>query len=141
MKRFIWFGLCLILCFSLAQPAFAASEARGIDVSNWQGTIDYAKVKNAGIRIIYIKAGQGAGSIDPYFERNYRQAKRYDLDIGFYHFVTARTVSQARQQAHFFASLINEKEIECRPAMDFEQVSGLTKREANAIARAYMRDL
>ena len=88
MKRFIWFGLCLILCFSLAQPAFAASEARGIDVSNWQGTIDYAKVKNAGIRIIYIKAGQGAGSIDPYFERNYRQAKRYDLDIGFYHFVT-----------------------------------------------------
>lgn len=141
MKKFIRFSLALMLCFAIAQPVFASAATRGIDVSNWQGTVDYSKVSASGVKIVYIKAGEGSRSVDPYFERNYRQARRHGLDVGLYHYVTARTVKQGRQQAHFFAALINEKRIQCRPAMDFEQVSGLTKQEANAIARAYMREL
>lgn len=141
MKKILSIALAFILCFAVAQPAFAAAEHRGIDVSQWQGDIDYARVRDAGIQIVYMKAGEGSGFVDPYFERNYREARRHHLDIGFYHFVTARTVDEGRRQAHFFATLINEKDMECRPAMDFEQVSGLTKREANAIARAYMEEL
>ncbi len=140
MKRCLSIFLVLLLCLSLTQTVFAA-EHRGIDVSQWQNGINYRQVKNAGVKIVYIKAGEGSRFVDPYFERNYRQARRHGLDIGFYHYVTARTVEEGRQQAHFFATLINEKRMECRPAMDFEQVAGLTKREANAIARAYMREL
>ena len=43
----------------------------GIDVSDWQGYIDYARVKESGIEIVYIKASQGLNFIDPYFEINY----------------------------------------------------------------------
>ncbi|MCQ4637523.1 hypothetical protein NE619_12370 [Anaerovorax odorimutans] len=141
MKKVLSAVLVLILCFSLAQPAFAASEHRGIDVSQWQGRIDYARVRDAGIRVVYMKAGEGSQFVDPYFERNYREARKHRLDIGFYHFVTARSVDEGRRQAHFFASLINEKNMECRPAMDFEQFGDLSKREINAIARAYMEEL
>lgn len=127
MKKILSIFLVFLLCLCSSQPVFAA-EHRGIDVSQWQGAINYAQVKRAGIKIVYIKAGEGAGSVDPYFERNYHQARTHGLDVGFYHYVTARTVAQARKQAHFFAALINEKEMKCRPAMDFEQVLGLTKR-------------
>ncbi len=141
MKKILSMVLVLVLCLTLSQPAFAAVEHRGIDVSEWQGDINYRQVKDAGIRIVYIKAGEGSRSVDPYFERNYRNARKARLDIGFYHYVTARTVDQGRRQARFFASLIREKRMNCRPAMDFEQVSGLTRAEANAIAKAYMREL
>lgn len=141
MKKCLNVILALLLFLSAAQPAFAAAERRGIDVSQWQGAIHYRQVKDSGIRIVYIKAGEGADSVDPYFERNYRGAKRSRLHVGFYHYVTARTVSQGRRQAHFFASLINEKEMACRPVMDFEQVAGLTKTQANRIALAYLREL
>lgn len=141
MKKCLNIILALVLFFSAAQPAFAAAERRGIDVSQWQGSIDYRQVKDAGIRIVYIKAGEGADSIDPDFERNYQSAKRNRLHVGLYHYVTARTISEGRRQAHFFASLINEKECTCRPVMDFEQVAGLTKAQANRIALAYLREL
>lgn len=141
MKKFLSVILVLILCFSLAQPVFAADVHRGIDVSQWQGDIDYSRVRDAGIRVVYIKAGEGSRFVDPYFERNYRGARDARLDIGFYHFVTARSVDEGRRQARFFATLVNEKNMECRPAMDFEEFGDLSRREINRIARAYMEEL
>ena len=44
---------------------------QGIDVSSWQGNIDFSRVKNAGIDIVYIKSSEGRSYIDPYFEINY----------------------------------------------------------------------
>lgn len=154
MKKLLSIALVLVFCISgfTAAPVFGASEEsanqksaelshRGMDVSKWQGAINFREVRRSGIRVVYIKAGEGSRSVDPYFQRNYRLARQNRMHIGLYHYVTARTVSQARQQAHFFASLINEKDVHCRPVMDFEQVSGLTKIQANRIALAYVREL
>lgn len=144
MKKLLNMTLALLLC-CMVWTTFGAEEAaalhRGIDVSQWQGNIDYRKVRGSGVRAVYIKAGEGDGWVDPYFEKNYRRARQNRMHIGFYHYVTARTVSQGRRQAHFFATLLNEKDMYCRPAMDFEQVSGLSKEQANRIALAYLREL
>ncbi len=64
-------------------------QYQGIDVSNWQGYIDYKKVKEAGIDIVYIKASQGSNIKDAYFDINYENAKANGLKVGFYHFLTA----------------------------------------------------
>ena len=56
----------------------------GIDVSHWEGDIDFREVKQAGIRFVYIKASEGTTDIDPDFERNYREARKARLKIGFY---------------------------------------------------------
>jgi len=130
-----------MICFSFITIAYAHEEHRGIDISVWQGDIDFREVKRSGISYVYIRAGEGTSLIDSKFERNYKQAREEDMQVGFYHFVTARNTRQAKEQAHYFYSLIKDKHQHLRPAMDFEQLSGLSKKEANDIARIYMETL
>ena len=84
-------------------------EFQGIDVSDWQGYIDYREVANSGIRVVYIKASQGSNIKDPYFDVNYENAKANGLKVGFYHFLTATNTEEAVQEARFFASVISRK--------------------------------
>ena len=51
----------------------------GIDVSNWQGNIDYSQVKNSGIDIVYIKSSQGNSIVDSHFRTNYENAKAQEI--------------------------------------------------------------
>lgn len=123
----------------IAMETEPGGKYRGIDVSQWQGKIDFRKVKRDGIRVVYMKSSEGDDFKDPYFERNYRKARHAGLNIGFYHFVTARSEEQARRQAYYFATVIKGKHCECKPAMDFEDLTGLSKREVNEIAKAFLR--
>lgn len=116
-------------------------QLQGIDVSEWQGRIDFSRVRNAGIRIVYIKATQGTDYVDPYFEQNYRDADKEGLAIGFYHYATARTVSEAEEQARYFASYIRGKHQRVRPAMDFETFGKLTRPEIREIALCFLTAL
>ncbi len=113
----------------------------GIDVSKWQGKIDFFKVRETGIRLVYIKATQGDNYMDPDFERNYREAEKERLAIGFYHYVTARTTTEARNEAHFFASHIKGKRQHARPVMDFEVFGNLNQAEIRETALHFLTAL
>ena len=54
-------------------------SVKGIDVSVWQGNIDFNRVKSAGIDFVIIRAGYGNGNKDKCFEENYRGAKSAGL--------------------------------------------------------------
>lgn len=133
----------LIIFFNMSR-SFAispASEAQyeGIDVSNWQGYINYQRVKASGIDIVYMKTSEGTTFKDPYFERNYENAKANGLKVGFYHFLTATNTEQARRQAQFFASVISGKAPECKLAMDFEQFNGgISTSQINEISKVFL---
>ena len=113
----------------------------GIDVSSWQRTIDFKAVKNAGIKVVYIKSSEGRSYIDPYFEQNYSNAKKNGLKVGFYHYVTARNTYQAKEQAVFFARVIAGKSPDCRLAMDFENFGNLSISQINIIAKTFLETL
>lgn len=133
-----------IISTSVSSLAFGPSSStiyQGIDVSSWQGNINFAQVKNAGIDIVYIKSSEGGSYIDPYFERNYQNAKANGLKVGFYHYVTARTVEEARNQANFFASVISGKEPDCKLAMDFESFGSLSVNQINEISKVFLETL
>ena len=124
--------------------AFAPSSNQiyqGIDVSSWQRNIDFSAVKNYGIDVVYIKSSEGRSYIDPYFETNYQNAKANGLKVGFYHYVTARSVDQAKEQAIFFARVISGKQAECRFAMDFEDFGNLSVSEINEISKVFLETL
>lgn len=128
------------ICYAISPSA--TPEYDGIDVSNWQGNIDFRRVKEAGIDVVYIKASEGTTYRDPYFERNYNNAKANGLKVGFYHFLTATNVEQARRQAQFFASVISGKSPDCKLAMDFERFSnGITNEEINQISEVFLQTL
>ena len=145
-KKFLTGAFLLILLLVITVPVYALSPSsneiyKGIDVSEWQGDIDFARVKEAGIEVIYIRAGQGFSYEDAQFEKNYEQAKRYGFKIGVYHYMTARSIEDARTQAQFFVSLISGKQIDCRLAMDFESFGSLSRNQINEIALAYMDEV
>lgn len=151
MKKRFYRALCiwmsaLLLCAYLGAPGLALAPSapqiyRGIDVSEYQGEIDFARVRGSGIQVVYIRSSLGSDYTDPYFRRNYDGARAQGLRVGFYHYVTARTVAQARQEAHFFATVIAGTRPDCRLAMDFEYLSGLSAAQVNDIAWAFLREL
>lgn len=138
--------LVFILIISIVQNLYALSPQseliyEGIDVSSWQEYIDYEQVRNFGIDIVYIKASEGNSYIDDYLDYNYENARANGLKIGFYHFLTATTVTDAEAQARFFASVIEGKEVDCKLAMDYEEFYGVGDYDVNQIALAFMRKL
>lgn len=75
----------------------------GIDVSHYQGTINWSSVKAAGISFAYIKATEGTTYTDPQFSANYLHAYNAKVIRGAYHFAQPGSSSGATQAA-FFAS-------------------------------------
>lgn len=59
------------------------------------------KGKKDGIQVVYIRSSEGTNYIDSKFEQNYKRARDAGLKIGFYHYVTARSVNQAEKEAQF----------------------------------------
>lgn len=111
----------------------------GIDVSQWQGAIDFEAVARAGIEFVYIKASEGIDLVDPFFYRNYANAKNAGLPVGFYHYLTARSASAARQEAWHFTSVTEGLSGEGKMVMDIEDLGGLTREEINEIALSFMQ--
>ena len=145
-KKMIWTILTIIAILLFPSSVLALEPDSqpiytGIDVSSWQGEIDFQAVKDAGIEIVYIRAGVGDSTRDAYFQRNYEAAKATGLKVGFYHYVTAENTYMAQKEAEFFASIISETSPDCRPAMDFEVFYGLSNSQVNEIARAYLQTL
>lgn len=140
-KIIISFFIFTIASINYIYALTPQSELRyeGIDVSDWQGYIDYNQVKNAGIDIVYIKSSQGSNIKDPYFDINYENAKANNLKVGFYHFLTATNIEEAEQQANFFASVIAGKQVDCKLAMDYEQFNGVGTEQINQIALAFIQ--
>lgn len=98
-------------------------EIRGIDISHYQGKIDWELLQNAMIekspvRFVVMKATEGASKIDPSFNENFRQAREYGFIRGAYHFWSNK--STAREQAYFFLDKVPLEEGDLPPVLDVE---------------------
>ena len=70
----------------LNAPSAKQYPVRGVDVSVYQGRIDWDTLAEQGISFAFIKATEGSGSEDPNFQRNWGQARQSGLRVGAYHF-------------------------------------------------------
>ena len=87
-KIFIFCVMLLFQIYILSIPSFSFSPSNdniydGIDVSAWQGEINFEEVKNSGIDIVYIKSSEGFSFVDQYFEKNYSNEKNAGLKVGY----------------------------------------------------------
>ena len=95
----------------------------GIDISHYQGDIDWAKLQNATIEgqplgFIMIKATEGASRMDENFNDNFYQAREYGFIRGVYHFWSNK--SSARDQAYYFLKQVHLEEGDLPPVLDVE---------------------
>ena len=71
----------------------------GLDISKWNGNIDWKAVKEANVDFVIIRAGYGTGYVDPYFKTNIENAIKNDLMIGIYWFSYSHTYQGAKLEA------------------------------------------
>ncbi|MGA9650859.1 MULTISPECIES: glycoside hydrolase family 25 protein [Pedobacter] len=101
----------------------------GIDVSYYQGKINWQKVKNmkedeVSIRFAFIKATEGILLVDPYFQRNWREAPKAGIICGAYHFF--RPKRDGKTQAKFFLQVVNIEKGDLPPVVDIETLDGVS---------------
>jgi lysozyme len=100
----------------------------GIDVSYYQGKIDWKKVKameedDVKIRFVFIKATEGMFSVDPYFQRNWREAPKAGITCGAYHYFKPK--KSGEWQARFFLQTVNFETGDLPPVVDIEELNGV----------------
>jgi GH25 family lysozyme M1 (1,4-beta-N-acetylmuramidase) len=78
----------------------------GIDVSEHNGALDWAKIKKAGISFAIIRTGYGTGHTDTYFKRNIEGALAQGIHVGIYHFSYALDASGAKNEAAFVLKML-----------------------------------
>ena len=96
---------------------------KGIDVSKWQGKIDWQRVEASGIEFAIIRAGYGnsANQKDSFFERNYLGAKTAGLHVGAYWYSYANSFREATLEAKAFQRVIAGKQFDMPVYFDMEE--------------------
>ncbi|MEG1580742.1 MAG: GH25 family lysozyme, partial [Bacteroidaceae bacterium] len=104
----------------------------GIDISHYQGTIDWEKLRNATIdespiRFIIIKATEGTSLLDENFNENFYQAKENDFIRGAYHFFSPSI--PAKKQAEYFLKQVHLEQGDFPPVLDIEHIGTQTAQD------------
>ena len=92
----------------------------GIDCAKWQGTINWAKAKSAGVQVAILKATDKNNGPEPAFARNYAGATAQGVKIGCYRYVYARTVAAAEVEARKVLAVIQGKAMPAGVWLDVE---------------------
>ena len=108
----------------------------GIDVSEWQKEIDWAKVKADGIQFAFIRVGyrgssQGTLNDDTYFKQNLEGALAAGVEVGVYIFSQAITTKEAKEEAEYLLERIKDYNITFPVVLDYEFVSDGRLKNAN----------
>jgi lysozyme len=108
------------------QPASTASaashhgEIKGVDVSKYQGTVNFDQVKAAGIHYVFIRATEGITYQDPDYKNNHQKAKAAGLRVGAYHFY--ETDDNPKAQLENFKSWVTLGQGDMAPVIDIEKL-------------------
>ena len=139
LRRLFLPALCAWFLSLLFMSVFAGSVSaksnvdggriymEGIDVSRWQGDIDWQSVKNDGIDFVMVGMGRyyndGTTFLDPYFRSNVINAEKCGLKVGVYLFSLAKTVEHAKAEAKWVLEQIDGYRISFPVAFDMEDES------------------
>lgn len=100
----------------------------GIDVSAWQGNVDFAKIKESGVEFIMIRVGGTIGTngeyfLDKKFKQNIEEANKYGIEAGIYFYSYANSVESAIKDAKWVLNQIKKYKIDLPIAFDWEEWS------------------
>ena len=114
----------------------------GIDVSKWQGQIDWKKVKADGIdfaiiRIGYSSLADGTSTKDPYYDYNIKEAKKAGLKVGVYYYAQSINRAEVKREAEYVLANLKGEKLDFPVVFDSEQPQGGRLREANIDMETY----
>lgn len=104
----------------LAAPVQAEAAAKGIDVSKYQGAVNWSAVKNAGYSFAFVKIGSAKSGLDPYYAVNMAGASAAGLKVGAYIYSYATTVEGAITEAQFAIAALEPYSVSMPVVYDLE---------------------
>ena len=118
------FVICIIIIaflngiIKINNPSIDKFPIRGIDVSSYQGKIDWEVLSKQNIYFVFIKATEGSNLEDEYFKYNWKNANNTHLKVGAYHFFSYD--SGGETQAQNFINVVPINEDSLPPVVDIE---------------------
>jgi GH25 family lysozyme M1 (1,4-beta-N-acetylmuramidase) len=137
-------AIALLALLPAGASAAATAQAKGIDVSNWNGTIKWGKVAGAGYRFAFGKATEGTSYNDKTYTTNRNGSESAGLVFGAYHFArpagssSADATASAIAQANHFLAVAVPQPGELPPVLDLEVTGKLTKSRLLAWTLAWL---
>ena len=110
---------------------------RVLDISAYQGEVDFAKGKSDGIWGVMLKATEGERYLSPAFDKNYQKATDSGLYVGAYHYLRASTPAEALKEAQFFLQKVAGKKLTLPLAVDIEAPEQQPIADLAPIAKAF----
>lgn len=137
------------LAFAEALDKYKTNNTElGIDVSEWQGEIDYSKVKEAGASFVMMRIGVKLSSgeepkIDKQFLNNIKAAKEANLKVGVYLYSKALSTKEAQEEAKWLLKVLDDESLDLPIVFDWEIWSNwnsyhLSLHDLNSIAKSFM---
>ncbi len=140
------------IAFSDALKNFKTDNTSvGIDVSKWQGDIDFKKVRESGAEFVMIRIGYQDGFdgdyiMDPYFKQNMEKAKENNLKIGIYFYSYSNSIEESEKQAEWVINNLKNYEIDLPVVYDWEVWSSFNSINAslhkfNLMAETFLKKI
>ena len=95
----------------------------GIDCAQWQGVIDWEKVKKDGVKFAILKVTRKENTVEKAFERNYAGCAKQGIPVGVYRYVYAKTAAAATAEAKAIVSVLKGRKAPCGVWLDMEDAS------------------
>jgi GH25 family lysozyme M1 (1,4-beta-N-acetylmuramidase) len=138
----LFIALTALLSASVSDAA--TGRAKGLDVSNWNGAINWSKVAHAGYRFTFAKATEGTAYTDKTYTTNRNGSEHAGLVFGAYHFARpaggslAAATAGAIKQANHFLAIAGPQPGELPPVLDLEATGNLAKQRLLAWTLAWL---
>lgn len=117
---------------------------KGIDVSKWNGDIKWKKVKASGMAdFCMIRASYGYEDTDPKLDENVKGCEKYDIPYGFYHYLYATNVTEAKKEVRYFLNAISDYSPDYPVVLDIEEAmyDNLSRKQVTDIVVTFMEEL
>ena len=95
-------------------------EIRGIDVSAWQGKIDWGTVAAYGMDFVLLRITEAGNVIDSCFERNFSECRKHNIPVGVYKYSYAMTIAEIQNEARKVVSVLNGRKLQFPVWLDLE---------------------
>lgn len=122
------------ICYNGSGQVIPGAITRGIDVSSWQGVIDWKKVKKSDVDFAFIRIAHGINQLDSQYEYNMTQAEAAGVPVGTYVYSLALTKTQAYEEARLAIKKMQGHKVSYPVVYDLEDISISSKLSKSEIA-------
>ena len=124
MRQVLKVTLTVLIILSVSVPVFGARQKvvtqKGIDVSSYQGNIDWSQVASDDITFAFVRCRSAVSGVDAYCDYNLDEAYKNGVKVGIYIYSGATNDLEAQEEADYIVSVANNHEITMPLVLDIE---------------------